>query len=203
MPFLPLLPTINTSLSVFSDSDCADVFPSLSLIGKSHWRCKTAYELWLQKREKFSSERLRSGQSICTLTGEILASGGFDLCCCVSEFLDTNKVLGVIDNGTTLMFLCLLFVEKPSSKIGDSLHQEKLMPQPGLVSSGLFIHEFCFFIKIHSRQCLSLKNISFPCWLNACNLWSPTVAAWMGGSSVRAFVLKWHHHKDILYWGSS
>lgn len=61
----------NTSLLVFSGSDCADVFPSLSLIGKSHWRCKTAYELWLQKREKFSSERLRSGQSICTLTGEI------------------------------------------------------------------------------------------------------------------------------------
>lgn len=54
-----------------SGSDCADVFPSLSLIGKSHWRCKTAYELWLQKREKFSSERLRSGQSICTLIDEI------------------------------------------------------------------------------------------------------------------------------------
>lgn len=43
------------------------------------------------------------------------------MCCCVSEFLDTNRVLGMIDNGTTLMFLCLLFVEKPSSKIRDSL----------------------------------------------------------------------------------
>lgn len=71
MPFLPLLLITGASFLVFSGSDCADVFPSLSLIGKSHWRCKTAYELWLQKREKFSSERLRSGQSICTLTGEI------------------------------------------------------------------------------------------------------------------------------------
>ena len=68
-PFLPLLLVINTSLLVFSGSDCSDVFLALSLIGKSHWRCKTAHELWLQKREKCSSERLRSGQSTCTLTG--------------------------------------------------------------------------------------------------------------------------------------
>jgi len=54
-----------------------------------------------------------------------------------------------------------------------------------------------------------LKNIAIPCWLNVCNLWSHAVAAWMGDSyretchSLRAFVLKWHYHKNILYWGSS
>lgn len=67
MPFLLQLLVRNTILLVFSGSDCANIFHALSLIGKSHWRCKTAYELWLQKREKCSSERLRSGQSICTL----------------------------------------------------------------------------------------------------------------------------------------
>lgn len=68
MPFLPLLLVRSTSLLFFSGSDCANIFLALSLIGKSHWRCETAYELWLQKREKCSSERLGSGQSICALT---------------------------------------------------------------------------------------------------------------------------------------
>lgn len=51
-------------------SDCDGIFLAFSLVGKSDWRCKTAHELWLQKREKCSNERLRSGQLICTLTGE-------------------------------------------------------------------------------------------------------------------------------------
>lgn len=67
-----------------------------------------------------------------------------------------------------------------------------------------FIYSWILFLYKNPLQAMPfLKNIAFPCWLNACNLWSTTVAAWMGGSSLPAFVLKWHPHKDILYWGSS
>lgn len=63
-----LLLFINTTLTIFSRPDCAYIYLVLSFIGKSHWRCKTTHELWMQKREKCSSERFRSGQLIHALT---------------------------------------------------------------------------------------------------------------------------------------
>lgn len=206
LPFLPLLLITNTSLLVFSGSDCADVFPSLSLIGKSHWRFKTAYELWLQKREKFSSERLRSGQSICTLTGEIRE--------CLNVWWIWSALLHIRIPGhkqspwhdwqwyniNVFVFVTCRKTLKQGwgfIALGDVNSLAWLIPI-------WFIYSWILFLYKNPLQAMPLlKNIAFPCWLNACNLWSPTVAAWMGGSSVHAFVLKWHHHKDILYWGSS
>lgn len=73
-----------------------------------------------------------------------------------------------------------------------------------------FIYSWILFLYRNPLQAMPfLKNIALPCWLNACNLWSHTVAARMGDSyremchSLHAFVPKWHHHKNILYWGSS
>lgn len=43
-----------------------------------------------------------------------------------------------------------------------------------------FIYSWILFLYKNPLQVMPfLKNIAFPCWLNACNLWSPIVAAWM------------------------
>lgn len=73
-----------------------------------------------------------------------------------------------------------------------------------------FIYSWILFLYKNPLQAMPfLKNIALPCWLNACNPRSHAVAAWMGDSYretchlLHTFVLKWHHHKNILYWGSS
>lgn len=57
------------------------------------------------------------------------------------------------NSDTTLMFLLLLFVENTFKQDWGFIALRVGMPQPDLLPSGLFTHEFRFFLIIHSRQC--------------------------------------------------